>query len=69
MNLIGIFSNFSIIFFADPEIATYFTSDQRWIILFVMQNIALIFVFHFNLNFLPNWFYYTERAKIEYLSY
>lgn len=67
MNTFGLFSNVGIILFADNRIITKYTSDERWVMMFYLENVLLISVFFFKLNFLPDWFNYTEKAKIGYL--
>lgn len=67
MNTFGLFSNVGIILFADGRIISKYTSDERWVMMFYLENILLISVFFFKLNFLPDWFNYTEKAKIGYL--
>lgn len=68
MNTFGLFTNVGIILFADSQILSIYTVTERWIMMFILENILLLTVFFFRIDFLPNWFNYTEKAKIGYLS-
>lgn len=68
MNTFGLFSNVGIILFADAQIVKVYSYDERWVMMFVIENILLILVFFFRINFLPNWFDYAEKAKLGYLT-
>lgn len=68
MNTFGLFSNVGIILFADTQIINAYSLDERWKMMFIIENLLLIFVFFFRINFLPNWFDYSEKAKLGYLN-
>ena len=68
MNTFGLFTNVGIILFADAQIVATYTIDQRWVMMFCIQNVLLILVFYFKLEFVPDWFNYTEKAKLNYIQ-
>lgn len=67
MNTFGLFTNVGIILFADNVIVNLYTLEERWKMMFYIENILLIAVFFFKLSFIPNWFEYAEKAKLSYL--